>query len=123
MAETTQYRDVIKDLERDRGELESEIEALQVRFKSLVVTIETLKNRANSSVEAAQGNYSGLSLMEAAHCYLTETDTPASINEVWEALQVGGLASEAANPVAALSASMSRSDHFEYGPDGWTVKK
>ena len=122
MAETTHYREVIKDLERARGKLESEIEALQVRCKSLVVTIETLKNyRANSS-EEAPGRYIGLSLMKAAHCYLTETATPASINEVWEALQVGGLASEAANPVAVLSASMSRSDHFEHGLNGWTVK-
>ena len=86
MAESTHYREIIKDFERARGDLESEIEALQVRYKRLVVTIEvtkeTLKNRANSSGEAP-GKYIGLSLMEAALCYLTETDTPASINEVW----------------------------------------
>ena len=127
MADVENFEAVISELESDRGKLETKAEQLRVQYKELSLAIEILKDRIRQKQDTGEeqvDDYSVLSFTEAARMYLNSVDEPATVYEIWEALQKGGFTSDAQNPVSALSASMSRNHHFEHqAGSGWVFKE
>ena len=126
------YVQVIADLERKRADIERVIESLkslrgverQGSFRGIVGAPMAMAKPVND----AGGEFSGLNMGDAARIVIERAGRPVGNQEIMEALESGGLASTAENPLNTIGAIVNRraktvGDIVSVGRGLWALKE
>ena len=133
MANLEQYRAVLDDLMKQRSELQykiGEIDNAVTALRRLMPNEEIVPDKVSQQVLPIQidGHYTGMSTRWAILALLTEHATgPMTTGEIADALQAGGMVSNARSFAGNVSAVLSGMNHEKNevvaGPNGWAISE
>jgi hypothetical protein len=133
MANTEQYRAVLDDLMKQRAQLSfriTEIDSAVAALRRLMPPeeISAPKNSQPSLPMAESGKYTGMGVRWAILALLTEDATsPLTTGQIADALQAGGMTSNAKSFSGNVSAVLSGMNHDKQevvsGSDGWSISE
>jgi hypothetical protein len=133
MANTEQYRAVLDDLMKQRAQLSfriTEIDSAVAALRRLmpVEEITVPKNSQPSLPMVENGKYAGMGVRWAILALLTEDATsPLTTGQIADALQAGGMTSNAKSFAGNVSAVLSGMNHDKgeviAGSNGWEISE
>ena len=118
MSGSEHYEAVLKDLEEEQAETESELEELAAQHQAIIerqqelnYLVERLRQRL--AARSGAGPYAGLAIIEAAAAFLADRGESAATQEITDKIMAGGVESRAANPKTTVYGVLHRDDKNE----------